>query len=103
MLSFEQIEILQQGAKAEIHSLKNVMEIVLQIIKVAAKMHALVRKGKGKARQGKGQGKARELKKKDFFCLLFIFKKDSRVLVYQLLSCEFDTDRQSLLQTRLLY
>lgn len=45
---------MQQGAKAEIHSLKNVMEIVLQIIKVAAKMHALVRKGKGKERQGKG-------------------------------------------------
>lgn len=42
------MEILQQGTKAEIHGRKNVIEILLQVIKVAAKMHALVRKGKGK-------------------------------------------------------
>lgn len=62
---------MQQGAKAEIHSLKNVMEIVLQIIKVAAKMHALVRKGKGKARQRLRQGKG--IKKKRLFLFAFYF------------------------------
>lgn len=41
--------------------------------------------------------KVRKGNKKRFFCLLLIFKEDSRVLEYWLLSCAFGTDGQSLL------